>query len=83
VQKSCVWQKGKIFLQKNKIFRDFCKNLANNRFSEKNLWELLDARVLHSFSTLIRDGAVFLEVRSNKIETVQYFKAKPKSHDAK
>jgi hypothetical protein len=27
------------------------------------------------FSTLIRDNAVFLEVkRSNKIETVQYFK---------
>jgi hypothetical protein len=27
------------------------------------------------FSTLIRDGAAFLEVKSsNKIETVQYFK---------
>jgi hypothetical protein len=62
----------------------------------KNLWKLLDARVLHIFeisakfwffdtlhaqfqrnffSTLISDGAVFLEVKSsNKIETDQYFK---------
>jgi hypothetical protein len=30
------------------------------------------------FSTLIRDGAIFLKVkRSNKIETVQYLKKKP------
>jgi hypothetical protein len=65
-------------------------------FLRKNLWELLDAKVLHIFeisakfcffgyparpiskkffSTLIRDGAVFLEVKSsNKIETDQYFK---------
>jgi hypothetical protein len=42
------------------------------------------------FSTLIRAGSVFLEVKSsNKIEIVQYFKkrygfkAKPKSHEAK
>jgi hypothetical protein len=65
-------------------------------FLRKNLWELLDARVLHIieisakfcffwyplrpiskkfFSTLKRDGTVFLEVkRSKKIETAQYFK---------
>jgi hypothetical protein len=65
-------------------------------FLRKNLWELLDAIVLHIFesaqnsasfgtlhaqfrrnffSTLIKNGAVFLEVKSsNKIENDQYFK---------
>jgi hypothetical protein len=47
-QKSRVWQKGKKFLQKNWIFGDL-ENLAKNSFSEKNLWKLLDARVLHIF----------------------------------
>jgi hypothetical protein len=47
VQKSQVWQEGK-FLQKNRIFRDM-EDFAKNHFSEKNLWELLDARVLHIF----------------------------------
>ncbi len=41
-------EKGKIFLQKTWIFRDL-ENFAKNCFSEKNLWELLDARVLHIF----------------------------------
>ncbi len=50
VQKSCVWQKGEKILQKNLIFRDL-ENLAENRFycMRKNLWDLLDARVLHIF----------------------------------
>jgi hypothetical protein len=34
VQKSRVWQKGKNFLQKNRIFRDL-ENFAKNCFSEK------------------------------------------------
>ncbi len=48
VQKSWVWQTGKNFLQKNWIFRVW-ENLAKNVFMRKNLWELLDARVLHIF----------------------------------
>jgi hypothetical protein len=40
------------------------KNFANKRFSEKKLWELLDARVLHIFEiSAIRDGAIFVEVK--------------------
>ncbi len=97
VQKSWVWQKGKIFLKKNWIFWDFFKeNFAKNRFSEKKSlgtsWSKSSTHFLNQrkiplllipctpnfekkISTLIRDGAVFLEVKSsNKIETDQYFK---------
>jgi hypothetical protein len=46
VQTSLVWQKGKFFYRKTEFLRTF----AQNSFSEKkNLWELLDARVLHIF----------------------------------
>ncbi len=41
-----VWNKK--FLQKNWIFRDL-ENCAKIGFLRKNLWELLDARVLHIF----------------------------------
>ncbi len=47
-KKSRVWQKGQNFFQKNWIFRDL-ENFAKYHFSEKNLGELLDARVLHIF----------------------------------
>jgi hypothetical protein len=90
VHKSWVWQKGKQNLQKNWIFRDW-ENFAKNCFSEKKSlqvfytflksaqnsasFDTLHAQFRKKFSTLIRDGAVFLEVKSsNKIETNQYFK---------
>jgi len=40
--------KGKNILHKNLIFRDL-ENFAKIVFLRKNLWELLDARVLHIF----------------------------------
>jgi hypothetical protein len=86
VQKSRVWQKGKIFLKKTEFLRTW-KILQKIVFLRKKLWELLDARVLNIFemsailhffgnparpiskkffSTLVRDGAVFLEVKKLK-----------------
>ncbi len=60
VQKSRVWQKGKNCLS------------AQNSASFDTLCVQFQRNL---FSTLIRDGAVFLEdKRSNKIETIQYKK---------
>ncbi len=96
--KSRVCQKEKKNYRKTEILGTW-KILQKIVFLRKNLWDILDARVLHIFeisakfrlfsyplcpiwrnffSTLLRDGAVFLEVkRSKKIETVQYFKKTP------
>jgi hypothetical protein len=46
VQKSCVWQKGKKLYRKTEFLRTW-KILQKIVFLRKNLWELLDARVLH------------------------------------
>ena len=48
VQKSWVWQKGKNFYLKTEFLRTW-KILQKMVFLRKNLWELLDARVLHIF----------------------------------
>ncbi len=48
VQKSWVWQKGKLFLQKTEFLGTW-KILQKTLFLRKNLWELLGARVLHIF----------------------------------
>jgi hypothetical protein len=48
VQKSGVWQKGKNFVQKTEFLGTW-KILQKIVFLRKNLWELLDARVLHIF----------------------------------
>jgi hypothetical protein len=69
VQKSCVWKNRKKITEKLNFLR-------------KNLWELLDARVLHIFLNqckipflLIPFARCFFTVKSSKnIETVQYFK---------
>ncbi len=48
VQKSWVWQKGKISYRKTD-FLETWKILQKSVFLIINLWELLDARVLHIF----------------------------------
>jgi hypothetical protein len=90
VQKSRVWQNGKKFFQKNlflgtwKILRKILGTSYWHK-SSTHFWNQLKILLLLIpctpnfeeifFSTFIRDGAVFLEVKSsNKIETDQYFK---------
>jgi hypothetical protein len=46
VKKSCVRQKGKKFTEKLNFEGLFLQKII---FLRKNLWELLDARVLHIF----------------------------------
>jgi hypothetical protein len=48
VQKSCVWQKGEKNYRKTEFFGTQII-LQKIVFLRKNLWELLDARVLHIF----------------------------------
>jgi hypothetical protein len=48
VQKSRVWQKGKNFYRKTEFLGPW-KILQKIAFLRKNLWELLDARVLDIF----------------------------------
>jgi hypothetical protein len=48
VQKSQVWQKGKNCLQITEFLGTW-KILQKIIFLRKNLWELLDAKVLHIF----------------------------------
>jgi hypothetical protein len=48
VQKSRVWQKGKKNYRKTEFLGTW-KILQKIVFMRKNLWELLDARVLHIF----------------------------------
>jgi hypothetical protein len=48
VQKSWVWQKGKKIYIKTEFLRTLTI-LQKIFFLRKNLWELLDARVLHFF----------------------------------
>jgi hypothetical protein len=87
VQKSRVWPKGKDFLLKNLIFRDF-ENFAKNCFSEEKSWGtfLKSAQNSTSFDTLhaqfrrniffnsYKGRCCFFGSCSNKIETDQYFK---------
>jgi hypothetical protein len=47
VQKSCLWQKGKKITEKLNLGN--WKILQKIVFLRKNLWELIDARVLHIF----------------------------------
>jgi hypothetical protein len=53
VEKSRVWQKGKIFYRKTESLGTW-KILQNIIFLSKNLWELLDARVLHIFEIIAK-----------------------------
>ncbi len=68
-KKSFLWEKifGSFLTQKFYTFLNSAQNSAS--------FENLRGQYRRNFfSTLIRDGAVFLEVkRSNKIETVRYF----------
>jgi hypothetical protein len=49
VQKSQVWQKGKKILYRKTDFLGTWKILQKIIFLRKNLWEVLDAKVLHIF----------------------------------
>ncbi len=78
MQKSRVWQKGKKCLQKNCILKGL-ENFAKNRFSEKkNLWELLDARVLHIPLLLIPFAPV---LRVSEIIKKGTYTARAHTHD--
>jgi hypothetical protein len=58
VQKSQVWQKGKIVYRKTE-FIGIWKILEKNCFMRKNLWELLDARDPHIFDISAKNFASF------------------------
>ncbi len=61
------YQKKWTFALISKMCRSLELSKRDKYFTEK--------QIFGDFLTLIRDGAIFLEVkRSNKIETVQYFK---------
>ncbi len=77
LEKSRVWQKGKKFCRKT-LFLGTWKILQKIVFLRKNLWELLDARVLHIFeiSAKLRFfGRAFYEgmfFRLNRKEAVRH-----------